>query len=250
MGLHVEPNIRTSVAVGVLVARAHNNVTDGVVYSVRVTSRQPVLGRSVAVVEDDGRQPWDRVIQVSDTVLGAGLVGDKVGKRRVAHTRRAKGVDIVGIARITEVRAGKGRNGTTERVARDDQAVARVVAEGGGHGGGNAVRDLVPGITEAGVDLSAVGEVVVFERKDDIGDEVADVVAATHGDDDFATGVVEADVGANPGIVTTAEGVSMLLVDMFLHEKAYTKESTTVTPSPSTAGQKLSQVTVDPAGVS
>lgn len=187
------------VAVGVGNAGADLDLRDCVVNGCGASGRQPVLGRDMAVVEEDGRQTRNRVVEVGDAELAAGLGSDEVGKDVVAHAGGSIRVDVDVVALGAERRGREGGDSTAEGVARGDDLEARVGGDGLADGGGGGVGDLVPGVVEAVVDLAAVGEAAVGEGEDDVGDEVAQVVAAADGEDDELVGAVDGDEAANAG---------------------------------------------------
>lgn len=150
---HIEP-ASTAIALGVCNPRAHGDVGRG-----RVGAGEPVLGRGVAIVENDRRQTRDGVARVGDAILLAGLVGHEIGKEGVADTWRAEGVNVGGISATTEVGSADGGDGGTEGVASDNDRVLGVRSLGlldAVDGGG---RDLLPGCVESGVDEAAKGEI-------------------------------------------------------------------------------------------
>lgn len=95
-----------------------------------------------------------------------------------------------------------------------DDAEARVGGDGLVEGGGGGVGNFIPGVVEAVVDLAAVGEAAVGEAEDDVGDEVAEVVAAADGEDDELVGAVDGDEATNAGH-RAAVGMSVRLADLF-----------------------------------
>lgn len=196
MGRDVESR-RAGVAVRVGNTGADLDLGDCVVNGGGVARGQPELGRHVAVLEQDGRQTRDGVVDVRDAELAAGLGRDEVGKDVVAHTRRAVGVDVDAVALRAQIRGGERGDGAAERVAGGDDAEARVGGDGLADGGGGGVGDFVPGVVEAVVDLAAVGKGAVGEGKGDVGDEVAEVVAAADGEDDELVGRVDGDEATN-----------------------------------------------------
>lgn len=183
------------VAVDVVVALADLDLVDGVVIARGLGAGEPVLGGGVAVVEQDGGQARDRVVEVGDAVLGAGLGGDEVGDDTVAETGGAVGVDVDGVASGTEVGSTNGGDGTTKRVAGSNDLEARV----GVDGSSDAVRHLLPGTVEALVELTSRHEARAGKGKVDIGDPVQDVAAASDSKDDLATGVIDGNVASNAG---------------------------------------------------
>lgn len=151
----------------------------------------------MAVLEEDGGQTRNRVVDVGDAELAAGLGSDKVGKDVVAHARRSVCVDVDVEALSAKSRSCEGGDGAAQGVARGDDAEARVGGDGLADGSGGSVGDFVPGVVEAVVDLAAVCEAAVSEAEDDVGDEVAEVVAAADGEDDELVGAVDGDEAAN-----------------------------------------------------
>lgn len=198
MGRDVESR-GAGVAVRVGNAGADLDLRGCVVNGGSIASGEPELGRHVAVLEENGRQTRNGVVDVGDAELAAGLVGDEVDKDVVAHAGRSVGEDVDVEALSAKIRSRESSNGTAERVARGDDAEVRVGGDGLADGGGGVVGDFVPGVVEAVVDLAAVGEGAVFEAEDDVGDEVADVVAAADGEDDELVGGVDGDEAANAG---------------------------------------------------
>lgn len=183
--------------VGNAVAEPH--VADGIVMLVHGAPGKPVLGRDVAVAEEDGGQARDGVVAVGDAPLAAGLAGHPVGEVVVADARRAEGVDVGGDALAAQVGAREGGDGAAERVAGDDDLVVAVGGAGGVDAAGGGVGDLLPGLGEAGVDLALADEVARLPGEEEVGDEVAEVVAAAQGEDDFAASVVDSDVATDAG---------------------------------------------------
>lgn len=112
----------------------------------------------MAVVEDDWGKTWDRVVKVSDAELRTGLAGHKVGIHVVANTRRSKCVDINCEALSAEDRSGKSSDGTTERMSRGDDFEGRVGGTGLGESVCGSAGDFIPGVVEAIVDFTAIGE--------------------------------------------------------------------------------------------
>lgn len=198
MGRDIEAR-RAGVAVRVGNAGADLDLRDCVVNGGGIASGQPELGRDVAVVEQDGRQARNGVVDVGDAELAAGLGRDEVGKDVVAHAGRAIGVDVDAVTLRAESCGCERGDGTAKGVTRGDDAEARVGGDGLADGGGGGVGDFVPGVVEAVVDFAAVGKGAVGEAEDDVGDEVAEVVAAADGEDDELVGGVDGDEAANAG---------------------------------------------------
>lgn len=153
----------------------------------------------MAVLEEDGRQTRNGVVHVGDAELAAGLGRDEVGKDVVAHAGGSVSVDVDAVALSAKSCGCEGGDGTAEGVAGGDDAEARVGGDGLADGGGGGVGDFVPGVVEAVVDLAAVGKGAVVKGEDDVGDEVAEVVAAADGEDDELVGGVDGDEAANAG---------------------------------------------------
>lgn len=187
----------TRIAKNVGDAIADANVAGEVVNRRRAAAGEPVLGRSVAVAKDDGRQARNGISLVRDAEHLAGLAGGKVGKLVVADAGRAVRVDVARVAGLAEVRGAQVGDGAAERVAGDDDLVARVGGQALVDGAGGSVGDFVPGVGEAGVDLAAAGEAAVLLFEDDVCDEVADVVAAADGDDNLAADVINGGVAGD-----------------------------------------------------
>lgn len=189
------------VAVNVVVARADLDLVEGVGIVVGgLGDRQPVLRGGVAVVEGDGGQTGDGVVKVGDAVLRAGLGGDEVGDDTVSDTGGAVGVDVDGVAVGTEVGTANGGNSTTERVAGDHDTVGRIGGQRAGDGAGDASGQLVPGIMEAHMELASGHERGVDKGKVEVGEPVQEVAAATDGNDDLATSVVDGNVAGDASI--------------------------------------------------
>lgn len=202
MGRNIEAEGAT-IALNVGEALADDDVIKPIVDGSALAARQPVFRRGVTVAKDDGRQTRHGVIAVRNTELGAGLRGHEAGKVIVAHARRPKRIHICYDARLSQVRGAEGRNGAAERVAGGDDLEVRVGFASRRHGGLDAGGDLIPGGLEARVDAAALDEVAVGLGEDDIGDPVADVVAAADRDDDFFARVVSRYVAADASIFTT-----------------------------------------------
>lgn len=131
---------------------------------------QPVLRRRVRVVEDDRGQARHRVVQVRHAQLVARLVRHVLRERRVAHARAAVVDDVHRQARLARVRGAQRAHGRAERVAREDDLVARVRRLRRPHRVQGRVRDLVPRLGEAGVHLAARAEAaVVLEELETVG---------------------------------------------------------------------------------
>lgn len=188
---------RAGVAVCVGNAGADLDLGECVVNGGGITSGEPVLGRNVTVLEQDGRKTRNGVVHVGDTELAAGLGSDEVGKDVVAHAGRAIRVDVDVVALRAQSCGCERGNGAAERVAGGDDAEARVSGDGLANGGGGGVGDFVPGVIEAVVDLAAGSEGAVGEGEGDVGDEVAEVVAAADGEDDELVGGVDGDETTN-----------------------------------------------------
>lgn len=151
MGRDIESR-RAGIAVRVGNTGADLDLRDCVVNGGGITSRQPELGRNVAVLEQDGRQTGDGVVHVRDAELAARLGRDEVGKDVVAHAGRAVGVDVDAVSLRAQSCGGERGDGAAERVAGGDDAEARVGGDGLADGGGGGVGDFVPGVVEAVVD--------------------------------------------------------------------------------------------------
>jgi hypothetical protein len=147
---------------------------------------------------------------VGDAELRAGLVADELGELGVTDAGGAVVVDLDGEGQLAQVGGGEGRDSAAEGVAGGDDAVVRVRGGGGGDGSGGGLFNLLPGLVEAGVDEAAGDEVVAGgEGEDNVGDEVADVVAATDGEDDVLAGVVDGDETTNAGEEAPAGGSAL-----------------------------------------
>lgn len=82
---------------------------------------QPILGGNMAIPDEDGRQPRDRIIMVRDAPLAAGLAGHPAGELVVADPRRPVGVHVDGVAVIpSEMR--RRENGPSRRRGTRDSA--------------------------------------------------------------------------------------------------------------------------------
>lgn len=195
MGNDVETK-GAAVAADVGAAFADDDLVE-VVGDVEGAAVEPVLGRGVAVSEDDGGQAGDGVVAVGHAPLGAGLGADEVGKGLVADARGAVGVEVDGVAVGAEVCGREGRDGAAEGVAGRDDLVARVRLGGGCDGGLDAGANLNPGVLEARVDVAVVDEGAVCLQEVDVGDPVADIATSADGHDDFLAGVVGCDVATN-----------------------------------------------------
>lgn len=87
---------------------------------------EPVLGAGVAVAEDDGREPRDRVVEVCDAAFEAWLVGDEADELVVADARAAVRVHVDREALLAGVAGGEGIDCASERVPCEDGFVIRV----------------------------------------------------------------------------------------------------------------------------
>lgn len=187
----------TSVALGVSNAGAHLKITELVVTVGRAAGRQPNLRGGMAVAEDDGRQAGNGVVGVGDAERGARLARGVVGKDIVTDTGRAKGVNIDLVAIAAEVSTTKNGNGAAQRVTGNHDSVAGVALQTLFDSRVSAILDLVPGCSKASVDFAARGEVTVLPREDDIGNEVADVVATTDRNNNLTADIVNGSIGCN-----------------------------------------------------
>lgn len=68
----------------------------------------------MAVVEEHGGQTRNRVVEVGDAELAAGLGSDEVGKDVVAHARRSISVDVNVVALSAKIRSSEGGDGTAQ----------------------------------------------------------------------------------------------------------------------------------------
>lgn len=154
----------TAIAVGIGISGAEGEVGRG-----RDVVDVPVLGRGVAVVEDDGRETGDGVIAVGDTELCAGLFGDELGEDAVAGARATVRVDVDGVAGLTEVGRSDGRRGSAERVAGCDDLVRGVGGRCGLYTLHDGGLDLEPGGEEAGMEEAAGREIAWYLVHDEAG---------------------------------------------------------------------------------
>lgn len=122
------------VAFDVSVAGADLDIADRVVGAADSSDGQPVLGGSVAVAEDDGRQARDRVVDVGDAVFGSILGGDVVANYIVADTGAPVRVNVDGDSLVAEISSSEGSNCSTEGVASGNDLEAGVSAQGFGDG--------------------------------------------------------------------------------------------------------------------
>lgn len=113
-----------AVALSVGISGAVLNLVDSHLLIIALV--KPVLGAGMAVVEDDGRKTGDGVGGVSDAVFGAGLLGDELGKSRVANSRTAICDQLGSNSALAEVASRNSTNSGTEGVAGDGDAVGRV----------------------------------------------------------------------------------------------------------------------------
>lgn len=162
----------------------------------------------MAVASEDRGKTRDGVGFVGHTVFSSGLVGEESGEVVVANTGRAKGESITGDATSAKVCRGEGSNGTSQRVAGDDNAVAGIVLASLLDGIGGSRLDLLPGCGEASVHLALRDEAAALPGENNIGDEVANVVASANGEDDVFVLVVDGDVAADASLRTTMNSVS------------------------------------------
>lgn len=203
---NVQPK-RATIAVGIRNAQAQLHRRQRVIIRAAIPTRQPVLRRNVAVPYENRRQARNRIITVRHAPLTALLAGEPVGEVVVTDARRAEGVNVHGETVATKVRRAQCCDGSTERVARSNELVAWVLVASGLHGACDGVLDLLPALGEAGVDFTFVDKVAALPGEEDVGDEVADVVAAADGEDNFLAGLVYGYVGADSGPLSTGRYV-------------------------------------------
>lgn len=137
------------------VSLADDNVAGRVVLGGGGAVGQPVLGRGVAVVEQDRGQTGHGVVEVGDAVLGAGLIRHVGDKGPVANTGAAVGVNVDRVAVLAVVGSTNSGNGGAERVASVDNAVRRVGRLCGSDSSGDNIRNLEPSGIEASVEQTA-----------------------------------------------------------------------------------------------
>lgn len=190
------------VASGAGDTRAGSEIAKTIVGVGRATSGKPDLRRCSAVAEEEWRETWHRVVGVSDTVLNTAGAVHVVGENIVTNTRRTEGVQVARNASTTEVGSGKDSDGTAERVTGNDELVALVLIQSSLDKAHGIAGNLVPGIREALVNLGARGKVAVLPGEDDIGDEVADVVATTDGQNNLTSSVVNGNIRRNASPAT------------------------------------------------
>lgn len=87
---------------------------------------EPVLGRRVAVVEDDGRQTGKGIRLVRQAVLASGLVCHVLDEDRVAHARGAGSVQVSLQVGLADVGGSECCHGTAQGVAGDNYGPRRI----------------------------------------------------------------------------------------------------------------------------
>lgn len=112
----------------------------------------------MAVLKDDRGETGHGVVKVSNAELRAGLAGHEVGKDVVANARRPECVDVNCEALSAEERGGKSSDGTTQRMSRGDDFERRIGGTGLGESVCGSAGDFIPGVVEAIVDFTAIGE--------------------------------------------------------------------------------------------
>ena len=158
----------------------------------------------MAVAEDDWGQSWDGVIRVRNTVLARSLACDEVCEVVVADARATVGVDVDTAAVGPHVDGAECGDGTAQGVTGSNDAVAWVLVDGLGHGRLCRSGNLIPSSLETLVDFAFRDEGAVGPREDNVGDEVANVVAAAHGEDNLLPSVVSSNVSSDASDKTAA----------------------------------------------
>lgn len=191
---------RTRVASNVGNTFANLEVAEAKLGVGRAARRQPDFGGGMTVAEDDGRETRDRVVGMSETELKALSGRHVIGKDVVADTGRAKGVQVASVSISTEISGGNDSNSTSEGVTGDNQAVALVLIETRANKVVDGGRDFIPSIRETRVHLASRAELAARLGKNDVRDEVADVVTAANRHDNLTATVVDRHVRRNTGV--------------------------------------------------
>lgn len=173
-----------------------------------VPARDVVLRADVHEAQRHRRQPRDRVVEVRDAVVAAGLVGDVAADPGAADARGAVGVlpavlavpdwvavgsraqqasyqSNVEVPHVPQLRGREVRDGAAQAVSGYCDRVGWVGGRGALHGGQDARSRFLPRAVEtrscraAGADVAGVGDGEVEVRE-----PVADGFAAAEGDDD------------------------------------------------------------------
>lgn len=136
------------------------------------------------------RHPRHGVIPMRDPIIAPPLVRNKTTKRNPAHTRRAERVQSDVVALDAQSGGRERGDGAAQAVARDGDAVGRVLChcglESGEHGGAG----VEPGGPEAGVGGAAGAERGGCEGEVEVREPVGEAGGAAEGEDDEGVGGV------------------------------------------------------------
>lgn len=198
---------RPSITADTRDALANLDLVDSIVHLGGRAAIQPVLRSDVTIPEQNRRKTRHRVVFMSNAPLATGLSREPIGKLVITDAGRTKRVHVDFETVTAQICRANGGYSAAEGVARDDELVVWVLDETGLDGLCGGVFDLVPGLGEASVQLALSGEFAVAPGEDDVGDEVADVVAAADGEDDFLADGVAGYVGADSGELAAGAGL-------------------------------------------
>jgi len=156
--------------------------------------RDMVLGTDMLIPHEHERQPWDRIIEMGDTViLPRGLLRHKFTQLIIPESGGAVGVSRDLVALDAEVCRGDLSEGTAEGVTCGDDAIGGVLALEADQGGGDDGGLVQVGAVEAFVDSAtgAPGDALLADSE--VGEPVAYAVGAPEGEDYGLSGFVEGD---------------------------------------------------------
>lgn len=202
----------TSVALGVGNTGAKLEIANLEILVVILAGGQPDLGGGVAEPKDDGREAGNRVDSVSDAERGALLARCEVCKDIVADTWSAVSVDIDFVAVLAEVSAAKNGDSTSKGVASENNTVVGVGLQTLADTTVSSVLDFTPGSSEAGMKLAAGHQIAVLLLENNIGDEVADIIATTDRNNNLAADIIDSNVSSNAGDGTPEDFVRYIAV--------------------------------------
>lgn len=151
------------------------------------------------IAGEDGRKTGDRVILVCDPPMLALLAGEPICKLIVAHAGGAICIQINWDTVAAEVGCANDCDGAPQGVTSYHNFIAGVLLASRINSCRSSILDLVPGLGETGMEFALVCEIAAAPGEDDVGDVVANVIAATDRKDDLLTDRVNGYVGANPG---------------------------------------------------
>lgn len=124
------PHTSCSIALGVVGSLTDLNVGHAVVDCGSLAGREPVLHVRVSVAEPVAGQAWHGVVYMRDAVFVARLLRDVTREVLVADAWRSISEDVTGITVLSEPCTSHGGHGSTQAVARGDDAEVRVAFAG------------------------------------------------------------------------------------------------------------------------